>query len=74
MGKVKDPNWKTGVGRGGPSWSSSLRRAQRAGAVICVEDTGTPVTYERYAKGVCMRPWIDEDGNRYDSMDCVPVF
>jgi hypothetical protein len=73
MGKVKDPNWKTGVGRGGRSWCSSLRRAAKAGAVIIVEETGMPVTYDNPDRKR-FRPWVDPDGNRYDSTECVPDF
>lgn len=72
MAKNKDPNWKTGIR--GKNYSTTLKRAHAAGAVICVMETGVPVTWDKPGRGVCIRPWVDEEGNRYDSHDLEPVF
>lgn len=75
MGAVKKPNYTTGMGRYGPSWTRSLRRAQAAGAVIVVEETGEPVAYDKPGNSnSILRPWLDAEGGRHDSRDCVPVF
>lgn len=73
MGKCKDPNWATGIR--GKHWSRSLKQAQRRGAVVIVEETGVSVMYAPRASSMkAFRPWVDRNGNRYDSCECIPVF
>lgn len=72
MGIVKPPNYRSG--HRGKNWTRSLRAAQASGAVIVVEETGVPVTFNRPEHGVCLRLWRDRRGNRYDSRDCIPVW
>jgi hypothetical protein len=48
----------------------ALRRAQKTGAVLVIDDTDEPVTYARQSTGPGrFRPWISGTGIRYDSHD-----
>jgi len=71
MGQCKVPNYISG--HRGKCWTASLRQAYRHGATIIVEDTGVPVTYDK-PHPTSRRFWVDYNGNRYDSRDCIPVF
>lgn len=69
QGKNKIPNMYTGVkGRG---WTTSLRRAEQAGAKIIVQETGIRVYFNRDNK---LRPWRSRGGKRYDSRECIPMW
>lgn len=72
-GKQQPPHWFTG--KRGKNWTNSLRiAADRHGAVIIVEETKTPVTFSP-SKSTAFRSrmWVDDEGNRYESRDCIPV-
>lgn len=70
MAQCKTPDYVSG--RRGRHWTHALRAAQKAGAVI-VTATGDPVRYAARSSGPGrFRPWIAEDGMRYDSYDLHP--
>lgn len=72
-GKQDPPHWFTG--KRGKNWTNSLKiAADRHGAVIIVEETKTPVTFEPSKRSAFRtRMWVDVDGNRYESRDCIPI-
>lgn len=72
MSANKTPDYKTG--RRGRNWTYSLVMAQKAGAVIVVEETGEPVKYDRRLSGPGrFRPWRRIKGRiRFDSRECIP--
>jgi hypothetical protein len=72
MGACRPPNYITR--QRGKNWTASLRAAQRNGASITVQETGIAVTFDKPTPGVYLRPWIDSQGNRYDSRECIPVW
>lgn len=72
-GTIPPPQYRTA--RRGKGWTHSLIAAMKNNAVVIVEETGIPVSYDRdprHGRPGFYRPWVDEDGQRYDSRDCVP--
>lgn len=71
MSQCKIPDYLTG--RRGRHWTHALRSAQRAGAVIVTDETGEPVVYHPSSSSPGRgRPWITQQGMRYDSHDVHP--
>lgn len=71
----KNPPPRYATREKGRNWSTSLVSAHKTGAVIVVEETGEPVSYDRGTSGPRrFRPWVAQDGTRYDSFECVPEF
>ena len=64
------------TGRKGKGWTQSLNAARKAGAVIVVEETGQPVTYDPLpGSRKPFRPWrVYRGKRRYDSVECIPDF
>ena len=67
-----EPNYRSGFR--GRNWTTSLRTAQKHGAVIVVEESGEQVQYDRLRDSHKHHHWRADDGTRYESRDCIPLW